>query len=116
VTSKPESLRQKQSRFAQMAARLILKALELGYEVTLGDAFRDARVFGPIGVRMGYGESRSAHKQRLALDINLFKDGRYLEGTEAHRPLGEIWESMGGAWGGRFNDGNHYSLEHNGIK
>ena len=30
--------------------------------------------------------------------------------------LGEYWESIGGSWGGRFNDGNHYSLEHNGVK
>jgi hypothetical protein len=110
------SLRQKQSKFAEMAAKLILKAIELGYEVTLGDAYRDGRVFGAMGERKGYGESRSAHKQRLGIDINLFKDGKYLEGTEAHRQLGEWWESQGGSWGGRFNDGNHYSLEHAGIK
>ena len=116
MSAKPETLRQKQSRFAQMAAALIRKAAELGYEVTLGDAYRDPKVFGAMGVRMGYGESRSAHKQRLAIDLNLFKDGRYLEGTDAHRPLGEWWEAQGGAWGGRFNDGNHYSLEHGGIK
>ena len=28
--------------------------------------------------------------------------------TEDHEPLGEWWESIGGVWGGRFNDGNHY--------
>jgi hypothetical protein len=50
------------------------------------------------------------------LDLNLFKDGKYLALTEDHKPLGEWWESQGGAWGGRFNDGNHYSLEHEGIK
>jgi hypothetical protein len=111
-----QTLRQKQSHFARLVARLILKADELGYEVTLGDAYRDARVFGKMGERVGYGESRSAHKHRLAIDLNLFKNGVYLEGTQAHLPLGEWWESMGGAWGGRFNDGNHYSLEHNGIK
>jgi hypothetical protein len=27
-----------------------------------------------------------------------------------------FWESIGGSWGGRFNDGNHYSLEHRGMK
>lgn len=110
------TLGQKQRLFAVMAAKLILKAQEMGYEVTLGDAYRDPRVFGAIGVRQGYGESRSAHKQRLAIDLNLFKDGAYLADTEDHRPLGEWWESQGGAWGGRFNDGNHYSLEHDGIK
>ncbi len=110
------SLRQKQSRFARMVADLILKAHELGFEVTLGDAYRDPRVFGAMGTRKGYGESRSAHKQRLAIDLNLFKDGRFLASTEAHEPLGQWWESQGGTWGGRFNDGNHYSCEYGGIK
>jgi hypothetical protein len=111
-----ETLRQKQSRFARMVARLIDKASELGYEVTFGDAFRDPRVFGAMGVRKGYGESRSAHKQRLAVDLNLFRGGRFLSTTQAHRELGEWWEAQGGTWGGRFEDGNHYSLEHGGIK
>jgi len=30
--------------------------------------------------------------------------------------LGEYWEGMGGSWGGRFSDGNHFSLTHNGVK
>lgn len=111
-----ETLRQKQSRFAGMVSRLIGQAIKLGYEVTLGDAYRDPRLHGDIGVRLGYGSPKSAHKLRLALDLNLFKDGQYLEGSEAHRELGEWWESQGGSWGGRFNDGNHYSLEHNGVR
>ena len=110
------TLRQKQSRFAVMAALLILKAQEMGYEVTLGDAYRDPRVFGDMGERKGYGESQSAHKQRLALDLNLYRDGQYLRATEDHAALGAWWEAQGGAWGGRFDDGNHYSLEHGGIK
>ena len=105
----------KQRAFAKKVARLIDKAHELGFEVTLGDAYRDPRVFGQIGTRMGYGESRSAHKQRLAIDLNLFKDGEYLPETESHRQLGEWWETQGGVWGGRFNDGNHYSIEYGGI-
>lgn len=110
-----ETLGQKQRRFARLVPRLIDQAHVLGFEVTLGDAFRDPRVFGPIGTRMGYGESRSAHKQRLAIDLNLFRNGRFLTDTESHRPLGEWWEAQGGVWGGRFQDGNHYSLEHDGI-
>lgn len=104
------TLRQKQSKFARMVADLIIKAEEMGYEVTLGDAFRDPRLHGAMGEKKGYGSANSFHKQRLAIDLNLFKDGQYLEGTEAHKPLGEWWESQGGTWGGRFKDGNHYSL------
>lgn len=110
------SLRKKQSKFARMVADLILKAYELGYEITLGDAYRDPKLHGDVGVKKGYGHAKSCHKIRLAIDLNLFKDGEYLEGSDAHRPLGEWWEAQGGTWGGRFNDGNHYSLEHEGMK
>jgi hypothetical protein len=98
-----------------MVADLIIKAYELGFEVTLGDAYRDPRVHGAMGERKSYSHPKSAHKVRLAIDLNLFKNGEYLEGDE-HTPLGEWWESQGGSWGGRFADYNHYSLEHNGVR
>jgi hypothetical protein len=110
------TLRQKQSKFARMVADLLIKAYELGYEVTLGDAYRDPRLHGNIGVKQGYGHSKSCHKIRLAIDLNLFKDGVFLEGSDSHKELGEWWESQGGTWGGRFNDGNHYSLSHEGMQ
>ena len=106
------TLREQQSKFAKMAAELILKAYEMGYEVTLGDAYRDPRLHGEMGVKKAYGAANSFHKIRLAIDLNLFKDGKFLTTTADHRPLGEWWESKGGAWGGRFKqaDANHYSL------
>ena len=110
-----ETLLQKQFRFTRLTVLLLSWAHDHGYELTEGDGYRDPRVFGPIGTRRGYGESNSAHKHRLAHDWNLFRDGVYLTSTEDHRPLGEFWESLGGTWGGRFQDGNHYSLSHNGI-
>ena len=111
-----ETLSQKQRRFARMVARLIDQAHELGFEVSLGDAYRDPRVHGQFGEKVGYGAGRSCHKLRLAIDLNLFRGGRYLTGTADHKPLGEWWESQGGTWAGRFRDGNHYSLEHEGAK
>lgn len=111
-----ESLGQKQRRFGRMVAALLNKALEMGYEYSFGDAFRDERVHGKFGEKRGYSAAKSLHKLKLAIDLNLFRDGKYLASTEDHRPLGEWWESIGGTWGGRFNDGNHYSLEHNGCK
>jgi hypothetical protein len=110
------SLRKKQSKFAKMVGELLLKAYEMGFEVTLGDAYRDPRLHGAVGEKKGYGHPKSCHKIRLAIDLNLFKDGVFLITTEGHRPLGEWWESIGGTWGGRFNDANHYSLEHEGMK
>lgn len=110
------TLGQKQRKFTRMIAQLIEYAYANGYELTFGDAYRDPRLHGDVGVKKSYSSASSLHKSRLAVDFNLFKDGQYLTTTEAHRPLGEYWESIGGAWGGRFNDGNHYSLEHGGRK
>lgn len=111
-----ETLGQKQRRFSLLISQLIIWAYAQGYEITEGDAYRDPRLHGVVGVKLGYGSAFSNHKIRLARDLNLFKNGVFLQSTEEHRPLGEKWESMGGSWGGRFNDGNHYSLEHNGRK
>jgi hypothetical protein len=102
------SLGAKQRKFTIMIAHLIAWAYKQGYEMTFGDAYRDPRV--------QYGHLKSLHRQRLAIDLNLFKDGAYLTTTEAHQPIGVYWESLGGTWGGRFEDGNHYSLEHEGMK
>lgn len=112
------TLGQKQRKFARLVGLLIGKAYELGYEITLGDAFRDPRVHGHVGVKKSYSTANSVHKDKLAIDLNLFKDGVYLTTTEAHRELGEWWEKQDPmcSWGGRFSrpDGNHYSFEHQG--
>lgn len=78
---------------------LIISAYALGYELTPGDTYP-----GKFKHKKG-----SWHEKGLAIDLNLFKDGKYLTSTESHRELGELWESLGGTWGGRFKDGNHYS-------
>ena len=104
-----KTLRERQSEFASKVPLLINKALELGYEVTLGDAYRDPRVHGQFGERKAYGESKSFHKLRLAIDLNLYKQGKYLTKTNDHHELGMFWKSLGGTWGGKWQDGNHYS-------
>jgi hypothetical protein len=119
-----ETLSQKQRRFTRMIAELIIWAYDNGYELTTGDFFRDPRVHGAMGEKKSYSEGKSAHKQRLAADLNLFIEGIYQTDSEAYKPLGIKWELLGGAWGGRFKDskgrpnpdGNHFSLEFNGIK
>lgn len=94
------SLRKKQSKFAKKIALLILFAYEQGYEITFGDAY----------AKTGHRPS-SFHSKRLAIDLNLFKNGKYLTKTSDHLSIGLFWESLGGTWGGRFRaqDGNHYS-------
>ena len=97
-----------QQRFTLMTAQLIFKAHLLGYGLTYGDAYRDDRV--------AYGHKKSLHRMRLAVDFNLWKDGEYLSDSEAHYALGQYWESLGGSWGGRWGDGNHYSLSYGGMR
>lgn len=99
------NLRKKQSQFVKMVASLIEFAYENGYELTFGDAYATS----------GHKEN-SNHYIRLAIDFNLFKNGKYCRKTADHLELGKFWESIGGSWGGRFEDGNHYSLEYNGRK
>jgi len=101
-------LSEKQQGFSLMIAELIIWGHANGYALTFGDAYRD--------IRCTYGHPESLHRSRLAVDFNLFIDGKYQTTTEAFTPLGEYWESIGGAWGGRFSDGNHFSLEHKGMR
>lgn len=114
----PMTLGQKQELFMRLLPRLIDKAHELGFNVRGGDLFRDPRVHGALGVKKGYGHPRSAHKNKLAIDLNLFRKGAFLINTEDHSELGSWWEKQHELcrWGGRFNDGNHYSIEHDGVK
>ena len=106
-----ETLGDKQRRFTRMVAELIHWAYANGYELTLGDAFRDPRVHGIAGDKKAgsYSAAYSNHKLRLAVDLNLFKDGQWLTTDQAHAPLHDFWESIGG--GARIaGDSNHYSL------
>lgn len=84
-----------------MLGLLLHYADVMGYEITFGDAW----------AHDGH-KDNSFHYKRLAIDLNLFINGRYQTSTMAHEPLGLFWESIGGTWGGRFEDpdGNHYSL------
>jgi len=99
------TLRQQQSKFAHLVADLIIFAYDRGYELTFGDAYAK-----------GGHVKNSFHYKRLAIDLNLFKNGVYLTKTKDHDELGTHWETLDPdcTWGGRFNDGNHYSFtEHN---
>ena len=100
-----ESLRMKQSRFVRLISLLIQFAILNGFEITFADAFAKT---GHIDY--------SLHYIRLALDINLFKHEQYLTARLDYEFLGEYWESLGGSWGGRFGDGCHFSLEHEGRR
>jgi len=136
------TLGEKQKQFTFMISKLMVWAYENGYGLTFGDARRsdEQAAINSIGFQgreqvakliqnefpglaaaiknngKADGIVHSIHQDQLAVDFNLFKDGKYLDKTIDHKPLGEFWESIGGTWGGRFGDGNHYSIEHEGRK
>ncbi len=103
------TLSEKQQKFARMLGMLLHHISTLnGYEVTLGRGHVEGAV-----VKSG---APSCHAMKLACDLNLFVGGLYMTTTDSHKPLGKFWKSMGGSWGGDFDDGNHYSLKHNGVR
>jgi len=106
------TLRQKQSKFARLLAHLIDHIYVMGYEVTLGEAWRPHEGIYPVG------SVPRCHSMRLAVDLNLFHNGKYLRSTAAWKAIGEYWEALDTdcRWGGRWNDGNHVSLTHRGMK
>lgn len=93
------SLRKQQSQFVKMVGKLIIHVYSKGDELTFGDT-----------KATGGHKEGSFHYKGLAIDLNLFREGVYLTKTEDHAEYGKYWESIGGSWGGRWNDGNHYSL------
>ncbi len=97
------SLGKNQEHFAYDFARLILHAYHKCYAIRIGD------VWAKSGEGRRHKKS-SIHYKKCAGDLNLFKDGKYLTGTEDHRFLGDFWESLSpeNRWGGRYDDGNHY--------
>lgn len=111
------TLRQKQSMFIRFVGKLIEYADENGYELTGGELWRPPET-AELYEQQGKGIANSLHKSRLAIDFNVFKDNIWLRKGEEFTDLGKYWESLHPmcAWGGRFNDGNHFSLMHGGRK
>lgn len=108
---------EKQQLFALTVARFILALENLGYRCTLGEAWRNRAVadaYRKSGIKAS---PNSLHWDRLAIDLQLFKDGVWLTETPQYAEAGKLWESYSTpdnefVWGGRFGDGNHFSLKH----
>ncbi len=116
------TLHQKQTAFSVLLGKLILMANYMGYEVSMGEAWRSDETAG-LDAKEGKGISNSLHRLRLAVDICLFKSGDYLTETKDYEPLGTWWKNQSSedlkcCWGGDFSkpDGNHFSVAHQGAE
>lgn len=112
------TLREARCQYTECLALLILRAREQGYEIALDEATERITAKDPTSDHM----KGSLHELGLAADLLLYREGTYLTNTDDYKPLGEWWEALGVkrnlplAWGGRFKDGNHFSLGWGGKK
>jgi hypothetical protein len=113
------TLREQQSMFVWLVAKLVQYAYDEGYEFTYGQTLRTQNEAAHNAVS-GAGIAHSLHCIGLAVDFNLFVDGKWTTDSTAHKPLGDYWKTLHPLcrWGGDFKkpDGNHYSMEWQGVK
>lgn len=109
------TLGEKQRLFGKLLGTLLTHIYGEGYEVTVDWCYRPPEV-AAYYASLGIGIRNSLHTLKLAVDLNLFKDGVWLSDTKDHEPIGVFWEGLHPLcrWGGRFGDGNHYALFHEG--
>lgn len=111
--------RQQQSLFVKLVCRLIDFAYNNGMELTFGECWRTPEQ-AKLNADKGSGISSSLHTERLAIDLNLFVGGVFIDSSEGHRRLGEYWKSLHPRcrWGGDFRrpDGNHYAFSPDGDR
>lgn len=110
-------LSQIQQTFSKDVLKLLQHISDSGYDFTLGELFRTPEQ-AAINEIQGTGIANSLHCKRLAIDINLFKDGVYLQDTNDFEQFESFWKSLNqhNRWGGRFTDrhgnpkpdGNHF--------
>jgi hypothetical protein len=105
------TLNQAQFEFTRDVAYLINYLYTKGYTVTLGEA-RRTKEQQEIYLKTGKSKTiNSRHLIGLAIDLNLFKDGKYLPDTKDYKDAAEFWVKLnadnvaGYFWGW---DGNHF--------
>lgn len=143
IIQKEPELGPLQREFTRHLTALQTKILADGFEFTLGEAYRSAEqaainslslydrariremletkypvVAAAIGASTSVGIKNSVHRNRLAEDLQLFKDGIWLEDASHYIPFGAWWKIQHPAarWGGDWGDADHFSFEYRGVK
>ncbi len=113
---------QKRIKFLRLLARFISQAGAEGIEFIVWTFYRS-----PTDQNYLYQQGRtrsgqiitncdgyltlSKHQSWLAVDLLIIEDGAQVwERTPEYERLGEIWVSLGGRWGGDWNDCYHFEL------
>lgn len=104
------SMVQEQAAFLLDVCKLVQYATSLGFVVTGGELYRTAEQ-QQIYVKTGRSKTmKSKHLDRLAIDLNFFKDGKL---TYNVPEVGTYWESLStknsaGMFWKSFKDGPHF--------
>lgn len=118
TSEKSTKLLEKQFEFMQMLALLINYIYGHGYRCSLAIGYIPPELSIPYRKYAKFNKM-NLHEMRLAVDLNIFRNGVWLKDGKQFKDIGEYWGSLGGSWGGNFKtnpDGNHFSLSHDGIK
>lgn len=100
----------RQETFAVNVAKLILFINANGYQVTLGETIR-SRAEAEAYAKKGIGIRDSNHIYRLAIDLNLFKDGKYLTHEKDYKFAGVYWQSLNKHNEWHRSDSNHFEMD-----
>lgn len=116
----------KQIVFTKYLSHLLSQFYEV--PIVLGEAWRSKETCR-LYLKQGKGISSSLHQSRLAIDLNVLKNGVLSLDKNDYEPLGSYWKSLPERfpasipiitrWGGDFSslkDIFHFSIEHNGIR
>jgi hypothetical protein len=105
------TLRERQEIFALNVAKLIQFIYAEGRTCTFGEVFRTDEQ-AELYAKRGIGTVTSLHCKRLAIDLNIFLNGKYLKDTKDYEFAGNYWYTLhpDNTWGGAGDDGNHFSM------
>ena len=108
-------LSEKQGLFALNISKLIQFAAGLGYYITFGEAYRTQYQQDEY-LRTGKSKAKtSQHQIRLAVDFNLFIDGKLADKKDDYKPLADYWQDLhpnnrAGYYFKSINDPYHFEM------
>lgn len=108
------SMIESQAAFLLDVCKLVQHATSLGFTLTAGELYRTPEQ-QEIYLKTGRSQTmNSLHLSRLAVDFNIFRDGKLCYDRKVLAPLGAFWESLHplNSWGGngkKLVDTPHFS-------
>jgi len=97
---------EQQAAFLKDVAKLIEAAETFGLVVTAGELYR-SQYQQDFYVKTGASKvNHSIHQDRMAIDLNFFKNGVLTYKLEDTKAMGDFWELLNSQnkWGGRWKD------------